>query len=236
MGIGEWAFAIFIWLLLGAISCVKPWNVYKGSKRVGAMLVSVVATVFLATITILRKPDSEPWSNLQKLGHPKSVLMIQARIIGSYGPNTSITQIALQLDNPPEDAIQNVDLMITKIRNNKSSPFIRKISERPSERDDCKAEAVDTWPEMRDGFKTADGKGGVILSSREQTDDYVRRHGSAKWELKCPRVSGQASLRFELEVLGDAEHDLLHIDGTYERIPSKGSVVVKVSGSVMITK
>jgi hypothetical protein len=75
MQIGEWAAAIFCWVLLACILFVRlaRWSGVIGQNGISLFLriasyVGVIALcVLLITITALRRPDNEPWSNLQKL-------------------------------------------------------------------------------------------------------------------------------------------------------------------------
>ena len=75
MQIGEWAGAVACWVLLGIILVGKAlaWKGVDGRKKLTAFLrflaaVGAVAiSVLLITITDLRKPENEPWSNLLKL-------------------------------------------------------------------------------------------------------------------------------------------------------------------------
>jgi hypothetical protein len=78
MQIGEWAAAVACWILFGCILFwkVMSWRsggqeqwIIKLLKSVGAVLIIGVCGVLIA-ITDLRKPDQEPWSNLQKWNWP----------------------------------------------------------------------------------------------------------------------------------------------------------------------
>jgi hypothetical protein len=74
MQIGEWAFAVGCWFLLGfiLISEALGWKGTKEQKGTGIFIRfclacgALVLCVTLVTITDLRKPEDEPWSNLQK--------------------------------------------------------------------------------------------------------------------------------------------------------------------------
>lgn len=77
MQIGEWMAAITCWVLLGIILFSKAlaWEGVKSSAGLSRFLRffyafgAVTTCVLLITITDLRKPDDEPWSNLEKIGH-----------------------------------------------------------------------------------------------------------------------------------------------------------------------
>jgi len=74
MQIGEWAAAVTCWVLLACLGFARQmgwWgdprkNEHVLLKIIQAVLVLLIC-VLLITITDLRKPDNEPWSNLQKL-------------------------------------------------------------------------------------------------------------------------------------------------------------------------
>lgn len=240
MQIREWAAAIAIWVFLGGLLLIRAfvWNGFKALsispklQRFFAILGTIVCTVLLIMITRLEKPDSEPWSNLQKLWSRKSVLVVQAHMKGVYGSKATSTQVDLDVSNPPDDAIQNVDLGVSRA----SKMHITRISEVPLGRDDCKAKPVDLFPEVRATFKGADGDSRATLSTRISSDKNIAMYGSREWSLVCPRLSGRESVRFEVTVAGDAEKDSIQVSGTYEQIPSKGSAVVKVNNVIRITK
>ncbi len=76
MQIGEWAAAIACWVLLGFTSFAKAlgWGSVKDKDNEKSPLLlrlfsaagALVLCVLLIAITDLRKPDTEPWSNLQR--------------------------------------------------------------------------------------------------------------------------------------------------------------------------
>jgi hypothetical protein len=75
MQIGEWAASVACWVALAIILFVKAlaWSGIKG-QRVWTVFLrglfcvfSIAVSVLLITVTYLRKPETEPWSNLQKL-------------------------------------------------------------------------------------------------------------------------------------------------------------------------
>ena len=103
MQIGEWAAAIACWVILACIIFAKAlaWQGVSGQKGLtvilkGAYLCFVIAVcVVLITITVLRKPETEPWSNLAKLFRsPPQVLSISGRVF-----ETSVSTVA---SNPME--------------------------------------------------------------------------------------------------------------------------------------
>jgi hypothetical protein len=162
----------------------------------------------------------------------KSVLVMKAWMEGSFGPKEASTKVALDVSNPPEEAIQNVDLIISRA----SKLDIMDISEVPPDENNCKPEPINLLPEQRITFKGADGDSRLTINSREMSEMSLKINGSQQWRLTCPRWSGRKSIRFALTVRGDAQKDSIQISGTYECIPSKGSAVVKVNNTIPITK
>ena len=77
MQIGEWAAAITCWVLLGFLGFSKAlgWGGIKEEDstkpmpipRIFGAIGTLGMCVFLIAVTDLRKPNEEPWSNLQKL-------------------------------------------------------------------------------------------------------------------------------------------------------------------------
>lgn len=69
MGIGEWAAAILCWVTLGVVLLTKviAWQGISTLLKLFYAACAFGLCTLLITITVLRKPDSEPWSNLQKL-------------------------------------------------------------------------------------------------------------------------------------------------------------------------
>jgi hypothetical protein len=98
MQIGEWILAIACWVLLGFVGSAKvlTWEGLRGNKVLSAFLkfcyalAALALCVLLIMITVLRKPENEPWSNLLKLRHkpieistaksvqPESLLTLEA--------------------------------------------------------------------------------------------------------------------------------------------------------------
>lgn len=75
MQISEWAAAVFCWFALGFILLIKAlaWDGVRGQRGLTSLLRlamsfgAVAVSVVLVMITVLHKPENEPWSNLQKL-------------------------------------------------------------------------------------------------------------------------------------------------------------------------
>jgi hypothetical protein len=195
-------------------------------RRRGNLWFGLCATVFVGSAIWLDWWAPKPQPSV-------SALVMRARIVGPYGPKTGSTTVELVIQNPPDEAIQNVDLTVTA--SSESNRSIRKIEEIDG-RNDCKAEPIDIFPQMRVGFKAADGTGGIIMNTDELIRSHIIEYGSPQWKLRCQRLSGQASVKFGVEAMGDAEKDSLRINGNYERIPSKGSLVVPVQNTIAITK
>jgi hypothetical protein len=81
MQIGEWAGAMACWVVLGIILFSKAlaWEGTQGRAGITALLRllsamgAIAVSVLMITITGLRKPENEPWSNLQELWKHKVV-------------------------------------------------------------------------------------------------------------------------------------------------------------------
>jgi hypothetical protein len=239
MQIGEHFLAICLWLVFCSIWLRKAYAWAGISNRAGLtwllktahIIVALVCSCLIVVITVERR-GNDPWSNVQKLWQPKSVLVMKSWMIGSYGPTATSTQIVLEIKNPPEDAIQNLDLTLSRA----STLPIKPVAEDPFKTNDCKPEPVNLLPDQRLLIKGADGRSGMTLDMEEMFNEYIKHNGSPKWRLKCQRLSGYEFVRFEIVATGDAEKDSLQISGTYERIPSKGSTVVRVNSKIPITK
>ena len=72
--IEEWALTLAAWVLLAVVLIVRAtkWRDEQGKKknigwRVLAVIGATLSCLFLSVVTIVRKPDSQPWSNIQKL-------------------------------------------------------------------------------------------------------------------------------------------------------------------------
>lgn len=241
MQIGEWAFAIAVWFVVGPILFLKALA-WEGSESIPvpatwqkrfALLLVIVGTTLLILITNLRKPESDPWTSIERLWHPRSVLVMKETVIGTYGPGVPFTSVIFELRNPPRDAVEKVDL---RIEINDPSRSIQKFAQTPPERQDCKTEPVDTYPHPTVEIKSKDGKNGLTIPFDELINDHLRLIGSPKWKLYCERLSGQADLRFEMLIFGNAMNDVLAVTGNYELIPNRGSTVITVQNRIVITK
>jgi hypothetical protein len=75
MQISEWLFAICAFIVLGFLLLAKSFSLSHWMKVVLGSVCSVLLAAVLIAITVLHKPEPEPWSNLQKLFHraPPSV-------------------------------------------------------------------------------------------------------------------------------------------------------------------
>jgi len=139
MQIGEWAAAIFCWVLLACILFYKlmKWEGVLGQKGLSAFLKffgalgAVAGCVILVTITDLRKPEEEPWSNLQKLWKhelPQSYRNAmqtsefivnpdehydEGAIIAGFPWMQGSVLTRLQLQSAPDLRISNVELRLT---------------------------------------------------------------------------------------------------------------------------
>ena len=67
MQISEWFFAVFIFVALGILLVAKSLTASHWLKIVVGCVLSISLAMVLIAITVLHKPESEPWTNLQKL-------------------------------------------------------------------------------------------------------------------------------------------------------------------------
>jgi hypothetical protein len=67
MQISEWFFAVFTFVALGILLFAKSLTASHWAKSVALCTLSILLATVLIAITVLHKPDSEPWSNLQRL-------------------------------------------------------------------------------------------------------------------------------------------------------------------------
>jgi hypothetical protein len=109
MQIGEWAGAIACWVLLGSILFAKAlaWHGVGGKGvtailKMGACLGAIALSTLLITITDLRKPDNEPWSNLAKLWNKKTSAPASANSMAVVIPHLQARLVI--------DAVRNADL------------------------------------------------------------------------------------------------------------------------------
>ncbi len=107
MQIGEWAAAVACWVLLACIIFVQAlaWEGVKGQKGLTAFLRlfwalgAIAGCVVLVTITTLHKPETEPWSNLQKLWQRKPQDKIDA-FMQKYGLMSGALKTQLSTEFP----------------------------------------------------------------------------------------------------------------------------------------
>jgi hypothetical protein len=163
--------------------------------------------------------------------HPKSVLVMQAHMDHSYGPKIPTSQVTWDTNNPSEDAVQNVNLTISRA----SKLRIKNILQSGFNGNDCKPRPVDVFLKEWITFQGKEGDH-LTIDSREATQEKIQALGSTQWNLTCSRLSELTSIGFELQVSGDAEDDSIQVTGTYETIASKGNMKVKVDIKVPITK
>ncbi len=69
MQIGEWFLAILFFISMGFLLFAKALTLDHWAKKVIGSLAAVILSIFLLAITVLHKPPSDPWSNLQKIRH-----------------------------------------------------------------------------------------------------------------------------------------------------------------------
>jgi hypothetical protein len=68
MQIGESFFAICCFVVMGFLLFAKALTLNGWAKNLAGCAGAVILSGILITITVLHKPDMEPWSNLQKFG------------------------------------------------------------------------------------------------------------------------------------------------------------------------
>jgi len=184
------------------------------------VVVGLCGMVGFLTLQSLRYVDGK--KELKE--HAKSVLVLQPLLIKG-GPKNQWTVVDLDIKNPPEDAIQNLDWRIRECSNR----IVSDISQ-ITPGIDCKLEPLYAGQDQALTFKGSDGSR-LTLDAQDAFSEQPMR---TLWRLFCGRISGNTTLRLQLTIGGDAEKDSIHVSGSYERIPSKGSAVVKVDETILI--
>ena len=106
------------------------------------------------------------WRNLAR---EKSVLTMEAHMSGAWSTNAPYSEIDLDMKNPPGDAIQNLDLTISRA----SKKRIRKISQMISMAgNDCSYEPINNFSHYRVPLKGPDGSH-LTLDAKEYVDEYL---------------------------------------------------------------
>jgi hypothetical protein len=235
MQIGEWGLAIAFWVFLGIILFSKAFS-WEGIQARKALTIflrllfafgALVLSVVLIMITVLRKPDSEPWTSLQRLwAKPTQPLVIGSYPTGVYGePNQKAITVDLDIYNPNEDAITNLDLLL----NTTKFYIVGGISQMPTGAPDCKF--TGTIPnDSRITLRGADGDSKLTLDAG---DLFAHDNVFQYWKLWCPRISAGSHLRLQVSKGGGID-DSIHLFGTYELSPSAGNKVVKLEKAVPI--
>lgn len=179
--------------------------------------------------------------------HPTSVLTFSAfatnialpdgkNFAGIEWKNT-YGQLDLNIENPKEEAIQNVDLTIVvtpgTIFDAGQLTDVGGVELRRPERDDIQMHFLDT-NKAGDQFP-------VTVDLRDMLKMEGGKPPSAAWKLFCPRLSGKTPLELVLaasvsERVGVADPTSIHIIGTYELAASKNSKIVKVDSTVIVKR
>lgn len=220
-------------ILILLVYALWVWEGTHGIEVVWKMASSLVIVVLI--VGVLWRPAKNQW----RREHPSPVLAMHARITGPYGPGVSETNVVLEIENPPAEAIENVDLTIATSKE-RSYPLIQSIMEKPPERQDCKTRPLDIYHKASKSVESLHLKGSdgssFVISDDDLIEGRLRVHGSPQWKVECPRLAGQETVMFQLHLLENAVNDSLQIDGSYERIPSRGNLVVPVHVTVAIAK
>jgi len=140
----------------------------------------------------------------------KSGLTLHAFLTGAYGPDKKTTDVDIDIGNAPEEPINNLDLTIAI-----PSHRIQRATQQSAYAGECQLTPV-PLPDSR-----------VVIEGLDKRDH---------WRLRCSRIDGLSTVRIQLMVSGNAENDTAHISGSYERIPSKGNVLVKIDEKVSIMR
>ncbi len=207
-GINRWpkttSILRWVWIMTAAFGMVASWP-----------------------ITVAKKGD-KPWSALFQRMTPKSVLAMHAFPTGTYGPTKQMVDVDMDIHNPSEDAIQNLDLIIKVV----SPHLIRSISQLPTDADACRFNPV-PLPDSRVVIGGLSERDHITLDSQDMLTglNYFFR-----WRLECPRIGSHSTVRVQLTTVGDSENDAIQAIGDYERIPSKGSTVVKIKEIIPINR
>jgi hypothetical protein len=232
MQIGEWFLAVCAFILFGFLLLAKSFTSDHWLEIVVGSIGSVLLSAILIVITVLHKPESDPWSNLQKPWFkPLSVLVMEAHMAGAWSPSVASSEIDFDIKNPPDDDIQNLELTISRA----SKKRIKQFSQISTVGDDCSFKPINDFQHDRVPLNGPNDSH-LTLDSKEFVDEYFKLNGSVQWRLKCLRVSGRTSLLFKLMADGDAEKDFIIVSGKYERLQSEGGKAVLVSSRVLVTK
>ena len=95
MQIGEWLSAIFLFVMVGFIFFAKALTLDHWVKNVLGCLGAVLLSALLIAVTVLHKPATDPWSNLQKLWHKHSTQV--AQVAQARTPQATIAQTTSQV-------------------------------------------------------------------------------------------------------------------------------------------
>lgn len=158
---------------------------------------------------------------------PASVLRMEAHMYGNWGPKVPLSEVDLDINNVPGDAIHNLELIVRMA----SKKRIKTVSQMAG--DECRRSPTNDFGHIRATVKGSDGAA-LTLDGKEYVDEYFKQYGSVQWKLECPDVSEQPPLFFRLQVNEDAENDFLIVSGKYEVYG--GNKPVKVNEKVLVTK
>ena len=159
---------------------------------------------------------------------PKSVLAFHAFLSGGYEPAQRFINVDMDIYNPPEDAIQNLDLTIRGI----PTRVIKSIVQMPTGAGDCQPKPV-PLPDLRMVIRGLDGRDAYTLDTQDEAAD---ENFFLEWTVRCPRIDGHTNVRVRLIIEGYMENDGISTMGNYELIPSKGSTKVDVEETIPINK
>lgn len=101
MQIGEWFFAVCLFVVLGFLLFAKALTLNGWIKNIAGCIGAVALSGVLIAITALHKPDSEPWSNLQKPWHQKDRQDIRLEFTQPSDPQISVRNIGTAVVRGP---------------------------------------------------------------------------------------------------------------------------------------
>jgi len=194
-------------------------------RKIGIWHYLLIATclitfAFLVTQGILRELAKDE----------KSVLTLHAFLTGAYGPDKKTTDVDIDIGNAPEEPINNLDLTIAI-----PSHRIQRATQQSAYAGECQLTPV-PLPDSRVVIEGLNKRDHPTLDSQDVLNGQSGIDYFFQWRLRCSRIDGLSTVRIQLMVSGNAENDTAHISGSYERIPSKGNVLVKIDEKVSIMR
>src|SRR5271165_1442955 len=115
-------------LLISWAACLYLAYHHEGERQ-KRVLFAFLATCVLGFIT---------WRNFSR---EKSVLTMEAHMSGAWGPNVPHSQVDFDINNPPDDSIQNLDLTISRA----SKMRIKQFGQISTAGDDCSLKPINDF-------------------------------------------------------------------------------------------